>query len=321
MPEAAPTSASQPTEKTFRSYSQEQGKAYASHRRGYHDKLYEFVVQYHASSGGQFDTLVDIGCGPGLAIRDLAPQFTHAIGLDPSEGMVSTARSLGGVSSGSEPIRFEVSSAEELGSNLSPAIPDGSVDLLIAATAAHWFNMSAFFPRAAQILKPGGTVAIWTGGSVLIGPPTPNAEQIQAALDELEDQLEPYKEEGNRMVRNLYANLPLPWTLPTPVLEFDQESLMRKEWGTGDGAEPLDEFHAVSAPLPMEAMEKVLGTASPVTRWRAANPDLVNTESDIVRVMRRKVEKALHDGGVEEGKEVVTGGVRGVLLAFKKKAQ
>ncbi len=124
----------------------------------------------HKSTGGELNTILDVGCGPGIAVRTLAPSFVHAIGLDPSEGMISEARSLGGISSNGKAIRFEVSSAEELGSNLSPPIADGSVDLITAATAAHWFNMSGFWPRAAQILKPGGSVAIWTSSSLVRSP-------------------------------------------------------------------------------------------------------------------------------------------------------
>src|SRR5215470_13906762 len=103
-----PTPAPFPTEKTFSSYNHEQGKAYAEIRRDYHPSLYQAVINHHTSTGGQLDTLLDIGCGPGTAAQTLAPRFAHAIGLDPSEGMITTARSLGGATSTSEPIRFEV---------------------------------------------------------------------------------------------------------------------------------------------------------------------------------------------------------------------
>ena len=45
-------------------------------------------------------------------------------------------------------------SAEEL------PFPDGSVDLLTAASAAHWFDQSRFLAEACQVLKPGGCVAL-----------------------------------------------------------------------------------------------------------------------------------------------------------------
>ncbi len=119
-------------EKTFRAYTSEQGAAYAEHRHGYHPNFYRLIVDHHTSTGGTPDTILDVGCGPGTAVRGLAPHFAHAIGIDPSEGMITTARSLGGASSTGEPIRFTVSTAEAL-----EGIADGSVDLLTVATAAH----------------------------------------------------------------------------------------------------------------------------------------------------------------------------------------
>jgi SAM-dependent methyltransferase len=120
-------------ETTFRSYSQDQSKHYAQHRRNYHPNFYKILLDHHERTGGQFDTVLDVGCGPGTAVRSLAMNFKNAIGLDPSEGMIGTAKSLGGLASTGSPVRFEVSSAEELGSGLDPKIANGSVDLITAA--------------------------------------------------------------------------------------------------------------------------------------------------------------------------------------------
>lgn len=38
--------------------------------------------------------------------------------------------------------------------------PDGSVDLLTASTAAHWFDQSRFLVEAKQVLKPRGCIAL-----------------------------------------------------------------------------------------------------------------------------------------------------------------
>lgn len=38
--------------------------------------------------------------------------------------------------------------------------PDGSVDLLTAATAAHWFELSRFLAEASRVLKPRGCMAL-----------------------------------------------------------------------------------------------------------------------------------------------------------------
>ncbi|KAJ5759907.1 hypothetical protein N7520_007063 [Penicillium odoratum] len=303
-----------PTEKTFSAYNKEQGKAYSQGRPDYHPKFYQYVTDIHASTGGQFDTLLDVGSGPGNAARALSPHFAHAIGLDPSEGMVATARSLAGTTATSEPIRFEVSTAELLGTSLPSPIQDGSVDLITAANAAHWFDMSQFWSTAARVLKPGGSVIMWTTGKTGIDPSVPNADAINSAMDELEETLlKPFMAPGNFLTRNRYLDLPLPWNLDHPVTEFDEKAFIRKEWGT-------ENFLAHQPEVSLDVMEKVFQTMSPVVRWREAYPDTVGTEDDIVKIYRRTIERLLHEAGVEKGKEIIKGSMQAVVLVVKKRS-
>lgn len=146
-------------EKTFSTYNAAQGKAYSEFRRDYDPKVYQTIMDHHTSTGGQLDTFLDVGCGPGYATRALAPHFARALGLDPAEGMITTARSLTPESSEST-VQFAISTCEELGSNLTPPVADGSVDLITAANAAHWFDMPRFWAAASRVLKPGGTLHI-----------------------------------------------------------------------------------------------------------------------------------------------------------------
>lgn len=153
--ETIPVSAA-PREQTFKKYTATQGQTYARYRPGYHPALYEQILAHHKATGGQTDSLLDVGCGPGTAVQALAPHFAHATGFDPSEGMVESARAEAAAwaTATGEPVHFQVTSAEELG-----GLPDASVDLLTAASAAHWFDMASFWPRAARVMRPGGTVA------------------------------------------------------------------------------------------------------------------------------------------------------------------
>jgi hypothetical protein len=54
-------------------------------------------------------------------------------------------------------------------------------------------------------------------------------------------------------------------------------------------------------------------------RWRDAHPDAVGTERDIIRIMRRVIERLLHEAGVEKGKEMIQASLKGVLMMVKKK--
>ncbi|KAH8658130.1 S-adenosyl-L-methionine-dependent methyltransferase [Xylariales sp. PMI_506] len=304
-------------EKTFSSYNQEQGKKYAQVRRDYHPSVYSTVMTQHTSTGGELGTLLDVGCGPGQAIRFLAPHFARAIGIDPSAGMIETARSMPDVrTSTSEPLRFEISSAESLGSNLSPPIADGSVDLIVAANAAHWFDMAGFWPSAARVLKPGGSVALWCSGEIRVRPEMPNAAAIQALMDHhLYVDLEPYITPGNLLTRGRYADLPLPWTLDPPTPGFDESSFYRREWDVA-AAEP---FFTGSSTADIDTFSKMLASGSAQTRWRQANPQDVGTERDIIKNLTGGITRLLREAGVKEGEEMVQGVAYGAVLVVKKR--
>jgi trans-aconitate 3-methyltransferase len=308
---------------TFRSYTKEQGRVYAENRRGYSPDVYKTIIEYHTSNDSLLDTILDVGCGPGTSISVLAPHFAHAIGIDPSQGMISNAKSINVVSSTSKPIRFEVAAAEDLGSSLSPPIENDSVDLITASTAAHWFDMDRFWPRAAEILKPGGTVALWCVGAPRLSPSFPSHTALQTIVNWHGDVLRDYYTPGNILAQDLYVNLPLPWTLAPPVKAFSKESFVRKEYRTENSSDPeipfmLGEDRGIS----LDMMELLLSTASPVTRWREAHPNTVGTEEDVVRILRRRVEKMLQESGVEKGneQEVLKANMTGVLLLVKKKS-
>lgn len=312
---AATTSTSIPFQKesTFSTYNHQQGKVYAENRRNYDPSVYQTIIDHHTSTGGKLDTVLDVGCGPGLATFTLASHFSQAIGLDPSDGMLSNARAIA-TNTDTGNIRFEVSTAEEVGSNLSPPIADSSIDLITAANAAHWFDIRGFWPSAARVLKPGGTVALWCSGPILVHPSVPNAEKIQAAIDAHYNQyLLDHEVHGSLLTRDRYSKLLLPWNLDPPVTDFDEGTFFRREWQDGE------RFFTGATEADLDTYEKMLATSSAVTRWRQAHADLVGTEQDVIRIIRREMERLLHEAGVEKGKEKLSGVVRGVVLMVKKR--
>ncbi|KXJ97275.1 S-adenosyl-L-methionine-dependent methyltransferase [Microdochium bolleyi] len=332
---------------TFRHYKPEDGLTYAQHRQDYHPKLYQLVLDHHRATGGAFDTLLDVGCGPGTAGRALAPNFAHAWGVDPSAGMIAAARQLGGTAGGAsstgtggEPIRFEICPAEDL--ITGTGIADASVDLLISAAAAHWFDMPRFWAAASRVLKPGGTVALWCGGSMRPDPGCPGAEAMQAAADEFDAEVDAFLAHGNRLCVGMYRDLGLPWEVDAGGADqaralrgFDEASFRRVEWGTAaPGSLPMSELHASKSrsgggggggaqegEMPMDALEMVLGTASYVTRWREANAELIagHPERDVVRKFRARLEAALAAAGAPTDR--VRGGVTGFMLLVKRKEE
>lgn len=120
-------------DQTFRSYTSEDAKIYTAHRLSYPEALYNTVLEYHASTGGQFGLLLDLGCGPGNATRDVATSFNEAIGVDPGDAMIVAARDLGGKTKSGKGIRYEVAASEDLSG--VEGLERESVDLLISAMA------------------------------------------------------------------------------------------------------------------------------------------------------------------------------------------
>lgn len=193
-----------------------------------------------------------------------------------------------------------------------------------------WFDLNVFYQTAARILAPNGTIAFFTSRAS-IHPATPNAAALNTTLREIEvAELLPYYEPGNRLARDLYVDLPLPWTVSPSVDEdaFPRSLFRRKTFGLDADEEAVEgqvegeELHAGPADqwLDMDTVEKMFSTVSPVARWREAHPEKVGTEEDVVKKIRSSMEKGLWEVGVGKGKERVRAGGHGVLLMLKKRA-
>ncbi|TNN51799.1 putative methyltransferase [Liparis tanakae] len=132
-----------------------EGKEHASTYQKYRftppEELKNIILQYLDEKKGRPHGLaVDLGCGTGQNSRLLAPHFREVVGVDISECQLEEARAVAGPSN----ITYRKGTAEEL------SFPDCSVDLLTAASAAHWFDQSRFLAEAARVLKPRGCVAL-----------------------------------------------------------------------------------------------------------------------------------------------------------------
>jgi len=173
--------------------------------------------------------------------------------------------------------------------------------------AAHWLDLPAFYASAAKILKPGGTLAIWTCSSQYVHPSTPKAREIQDALSDLEDgMLAPFQTPGNALSRNAYRNLALPWDLASTKDLFEQSSLERKDWDLNGvpSAPPLADgspgpfLFDSGKPSTVQQFVDAVGSASMVIRWREANSQKAHTEEDPVSITSRRLRALVGDNGI-----------------------
>lgn len=128
-------------------------------RPGYPEALVARIV-----AGSPGPDLLDVGCGTGIAARQFQAAGCAVLGVEPDARMAGFARSRG--------LRVEVATFE--------AWPSAGrrFDTVVAAQSWHWVDPVAGPRRAAEVLRPGGRLAIF--GHVY-EPPAEVAEPFAAA--------------------------------------------------------------------------------------------------------------------------------------------
>ncbi|RMX98289.1 hypothetical protein D0867_12491 [Hortaea werneckii] len=294
------------TDTTFRNFTAQQAAAYATGRGGsYPQPLYETILDFHQ---GKRELCMDVGTGPGKAVWDLLPYFSHCIGSDASEQMIERAKQEARSRDLTHRTTFLTSEAEQCGDVAllrQAGFEPNSIDLITVAMAAHWFQFPAFYLSATQALRSGGTLAIWTTSSYFCHPSIPGHRDIQTLLHTLEDEmLGPYMTPGNRLARGCYDHLPLPWSSVPPSAAtdgedaenpsaafFDEAAFERKHWDRDGVPSALALPDGSPGPYLLGREVDLHGglqgfdSSAPVIRWREANPEKAKTDLDPVRVI------------------------------------
>jgi SAM-dependent methyltransferase len=128
--------------------------AYRAFRPGYPPELFAWL----ASLCPRRDLALDCGCGNGQASEALAAHFAAVLAVDPGAEQIRHATAHPGVT-------YRVAPAEATGA------PGGSVDLVVAAQALHWFDLDRFWPEVRRVARPGAVVAAFTYGLTTVDQP------------------------------------------------------------------------------------------------------------------------------------------------------
>jgi SAM-dependent methyltransferase len=183
----------------FKDHFSAQAQSYAEFRPRYPDSLFAELARLAPAH----ERAWDCATGNGQAAGGLAGHFQEVIATDASAAQIAAA-------SGPANVRFAVAPAEASG------LPAASVDLLLVAQAAHWFELPAFYAEAMRVLRPGGVLALLTYSGV----------RINAALDPLlrefhQVEMGPWWPPERAHVEQDYRELPFPW----PEIAFPAQAM------------------------------------------------------------------------------------------------
>jgi ubiquinone/menaquinone biosynthesis C-methylase UbiE len=108
--------------------------------------------------------ILDVGCGTGYLLRQLAdrcPEAVELTGLDPAPAMIAAARAV----ATDDRLRWLEGTAEGL------PFPDGAFDLMVSTTSFdHWADQRAGLGECARVLAPGGWLVLTDLFSSLLLP-------------------------------------------------------------------------------------------------------------------------------------------------------
>jgi len=103
---------------------------------------------------------LDVGCGTGLSSLALLALAREVVGTDASLEMLRRVRRGPG-------LRYAAATGE------APPFRDGAFDLIVACGSIDWIDRSRFLPRAAALVRPGGSLVALDFGDAGRSPDVP----------------------------------------------------------------------------------------------------------------------------------------------------
>jgi len=184
----------------FKDHFSKRAALYATYRPHYPAALFEYLAGLTAAH----DLALDCGTGNGQAAVELARYFTSVIATDPSSPQIAKATA-------HPSVEYRVARADR------SELPSRSADLVTAAQALHWFDISAFFAEAKRVLKSDGAIAVWG-----YGDPTLDSSRLQAQLHDFNRvKLEPYWFAERQLLLDGYRTVEFPFVeIETPIFEL-----------------------------------------------------------------------------------------------------
>ncbi len=178
-------------------------EVYDRARPSYPDELIDDVLAYAEAPAGA--RALEIGCGTGQATGSFAARGLELLGLEPAPALAEIARQ-----------RLSAHDRVKIVTEAFEAwhVEEPPFDLVYSATAFHWVPRRIRFIKAAQILRPGGTLAVFNAVADATSSALP--DPVKRILRRDHDQVQAgekwpfekqFQESGSfgRIARRLYA--------------------------------------------------------------------------------------------------------------------
>ena len=140
---------------------------YDRHRPAYPDNLIDQAC--HVAVVGSGDLVLEIGCGSGQLTRALLARGLHVTAVEPGKNLMALARrNLDGAGA----VEFVNAPFEDA------VLPREQFQAVFSASAFHWVDPEVSWQKAADVLVPGGTLALVQ----YVGLEEPRSEEDQEAV-------------------------------------------------------------------------------------------------------------------------------------------
>ncbi|KAF4120330.1 Methyltransferase domain [Geosmithia morbida] len=285
---------------------------------GYHWLCSE-ILQYHLRTGGKRDLALDVLCGQGLTIEALLSYFRRCVGIDTHENILEY-RLLPVYAN--DLVTLAQSTPELLGTDQSEYAPqstvkEGTVDLITLMRDTREINMDQFWHRAAEVLRPGGTVAFLTLSHPVVSIEGeggyPAAIGINTALERLFEgqHLRQYVEFSHAHTF-LYTDTEMPWGLYAPEHAFERQCYFKQTDVAPDNPPNVDH---PGGELTVRQFMNLVEDMIAVRRWRRDNILKCATERDVIWQFKSLLTTIMN----RCGRSTMTVTRKKVLVMVKKK--
>lgn len=174
---------------------------YARYRPDYPRALFEFLAGRAPDRAAAWDCAT----GSGQAALGLAEDFDAVVATDASLNQIASAAR-------HRRVHYAVAPAEDA------PLAGGSVALVAAAQALHWFDRARFWEEARRVLIPGGVIAVWSYHGFHVSP------EVEAVVHRFYKEIVgPYWPPERALVEQGYAALEFPFSeIEPPALRLER---------------------------------------------------------------------------------------------------